>query len=92
MLFLDRAHLLGRYSGILLGAIGNDGNDGFCYLAFVIVDKETDENWMWFMSTLGDALYGEDNYDKIITFISDTLKGFVNAIAKVFPSPPHSEC
>ena len=42
---------------------------------------------LWFISTLGDALYGDNDYDKIITFISDRSKGLVNSIAKVFLPP-----
>ncbi|XP_039143981.1 uncharacterized protein LOC120281133 [Dioscorea cayenensis subsp. rotundata] len=92
MLFLDGTHLLGKYGGILLGATAKDGNEGLFHLAFVIVDNETDNNWTWFISTLGDAIYGQDDYHKIITFISDRSKGLVNAIAKVFPSAPHGYC
>ncbi|XP_039146849.1 uncharacterized protein LOC120284111 [Dioscorea cayenensis subsp. rotundata] len=89
LLFLDGIHFLGRYGGILLGTIGKDGNEGFFHLAFAIVDNETNENWTWFISTLGDALYGKKNYNKIITFISDKSKGLINAIVRVFPSSPH---
>ncbi|XP_039135771.1 uncharacterized protein LOC120273203 [Dioscorea cayenensis subsp. rotundata] len=92
MLFLDGTHLLGKYGGILLGATAKDGNEGFFHLAFAIVDNETDANWTWFISTLGDAIYGNDDYTNIITFISDQSKGLVNAIAKVFPSSPHAYC
>ncbi|XP_039145515.1 uncharacterized protein LOC120282728 [Dioscorea cayenensis subsp. rotundata] len=81
-----------KYGGILLGATAKDGNEGLFHLAFAIVDNETDDNWTWFISTLGDAIYGEDDYHKIITFISDRSKGLVNAIAKVFPSAPHGYC
>ena len=42
--------------------------------------------------TLDDALYGEEDYNKIITFISDRSKGLVNAVAKVFPSAPNTYC
>ncbi|XP_039145643.1 uncharacterized protein LOC120282874 [Dioscorea cayenensis subsp. rotundata] len=79
----------GKYGGILLGATAKDGNEGLFHLAFAIVDNETDDNLTWLISTLGDAIYGEDDYHKIITFISDRSKGLVNAIAKVFPSAPH---
>ncbi|XP_039130959.1 uncharacterized protein LOC120267387 [Dioscorea cayenensis subsp. rotundata] len=89
MLFLDGTHLLGKYGGILLGATAKDGNEGLFHLVFAIVDNETDDNWTWFISTLGDAIYSEDDYHKIITFISNRSKGLVNAIAKVFPSAPH---
>ncbi|XP_039118745.1 uncharacterized protein LOC120254772 [Dioscorea cayenensis subsp. rotundata] len=92
MLFLDGNHLLGKYGGILLGATAKDGNEGIFHLAFTIVDNETNDNWTWFISTLCDAIYGEDDYHKIITFISDRSKGLVNAIAKVFPSTSHGYC
>ncbi|XP_039140448.1 uncharacterized protein LOC120277657 [Dioscorea cayenensis subsp. rotundata] len=92
MLFLDGTHLLGKYGGILLGATAKDGNERFFHLAFAIVDNETDDNWTWFTSTLGDAIYGDDDYTNIIIFISDRSKGLVNAIAKVFPSSPHAYC
>ncbi|XP_039135516.1 uncharacterized protein LOC120272744 [Dioscorea cayenensis subsp. rotundata] len=92
MLFLDGTHLLGRYGGILLGATGKDGNEGFFQLAFAIVDNETDDNWTWFILKLGDALYGDDEYHDIITFISDRSKGLVNGVSKVFPSATHGYC
>ncbi|XP_039141172.1 uncharacterized protein LOC120278444 [Dioscorea cayenensis subsp. rotundata] len=90
--FLDGTHLLGKYGGILLGATSKDGNEGFFHLAFAIVDNETDDNWIWFTPTLGDVIYGDDNYTNIITFISNRSKGLVNAIAKVFPPAPHAYC
>ncbi|XP_039131806.1 uncharacterized protein LOC120268481 [Dioscorea cayenensis subsp. rotundata] len=92
LLFIDRTHLLAKYGGILLGATTKDSNDGLFHVAFAIVDNETDENWTWFLATLGEALYGEDTYDKIITFISNRSKGLVNAITQVFPSSPHGYC
>lgn len=45
-----------------------------------------DANWTWFPSTLSDALYGNDDYEKIITFMSNTSMGLVNTIVKVFSS------
>ena len=58
MLFLVGTHLLWRYGGISFGA--TNVNEGFFHLAFAIVENETFENWTWFTSTLGDAVYGED--------------------------------
>ncbi|XP_039118940.1 uncharacterized protein LOC120255115 [Dioscorea cayenensis subsp. rotundata] len=92
MLFLNGTHLLGRYSGILLGATSKDANEGLFHLPFAIMDNETDNNWTWFISTLGDALYGEADYGKIITLISDRSKGLMNAMARVFLSSPHVYC
>ncbi|XP_039123296.1 uncharacterized protein LOC120259902 [Dioscorea cayenensis subsp. rotundata] len=92
LLFIDGTHLLAKYGGILLGAMAKDGNDGLFHVAFAIVDNEIDENWTWFLATLGEALYGQDTYDKIITFISDRSKGLVNTVMRVFPSSPHGYC
>ncbi|XP_039140440.1 uncharacterized protein LOC120277649 [Dioscorea cayenensis subsp. rotundata] len=92
LLYLDGTHLLGKYGGTLLGATGKDGNDDFFHVAFEIVDNETDENWTWFLSKLGDTIYNDDEYVKLITFISDRSKGLINAVAKIFPSSPHAYC
>ena len=91
MLFLDRAQLL-RDGSILLGAIGNDGNKGLFYLVFAIINNKKDENQAQYILTLCNALYDEDDYDKIITFILGLFKGLVNAIVKVFPSSPYGNC
>ncbi|XP_039134333.1 uncharacterized protein LOC120271720 [Dioscorea cayenensis subsp. rotundata] len=82
LLYLDGTHLLGKYGGTLLGATGKDGNDGFFHVAFAIVDNETDVNWTWFLSKLGDTIYDDDEYVKLVTFISDRSKGLINAVAK----------
>lgn len=84
--------MLGKYGGTLLGAKGKDRNDKFFHVAFAIVDNETDTNRTWFQSKLRDALYGDDDYDKIITFVSNRSKGLLKVVTKVFPSSPHAYC
>ena len=84
MLLLDETYLMRRYGGILLCVARKDDNEGIFHLAFVIVDNETNENWMWFVSTLGDALYVDEDYEKITTFFSYQSKELVNVITKVF--------
>jgi len=81
LLFIDGTHLLAKYGRILLGATAKNGNDGLFHVAFAIVDNETDDNWTWFLATLGEALYGQDDYDKVITFISYRSKSLVNVVA-----------
>lgn len=80
LLFVDKTHLLGKYSGILLGAIGKVGNEGLFHVAFTIVNNKIDKNQTQFLATLGKGLYSQDDYDKIITFISDRSKVLVNTI------------
>ncbi|XP_039116630.1 uncharacterized protein LOC120252524 [Dioscorea cayenensis subsp. rotundata] len=91
-LFIDGTHLLGKYGGTLLGATSKDGNDGFLHVTFVIVDNKMDSNWTWVLLKLGDALNEDNDYMKIITFISDKSNGLISAIVKVFPSSPHAYC
>ncbi|XP_039135769.1 uncharacterized protein LOC120273201 [Dioscorea cayenensis subsp. rotundata] len=87
--FIDGTYLLAKYGRILLSATAKDGNKGLFHVAFTIVDNETDVNCTWFFAILGEALYSQDTYDEIITFISDRSKGLVNAVTRVFPSSPH---
>ncbi|XP_039146796.1 uncharacterized protein LOC120284037 [Dioscorea cayenensis subsp. rotundata] len=70
--------------------MGKDGNDGFFHVVFAIIDNETDANLMWFLSKLGDTIYDDDEYVKLITFIFDRSKGLINGVAKVFPSSLHA--
>ncbi|XP_039145549.1 uncharacterized protein LOC120282768 [Dioscorea cayenensis subsp. rotundata] len=64
LLYLDGTHLLGKYGGTLLGAMGKDGNDGFFHVAFAIVYNETDGNWTWFLSKLGDTIYDDAGHNR----------------------------
>ena len=41
---------------------------------------------------LRDTLYGDDDYEKIIIFVLDRSKGFVNAITNLFPSSSRGYC
>ncbi|XP_039135715.1 uncharacterized protein LOC120273136 [Dioscorea cayenensis subsp. rotundata] len=92
LLFVDETHLLGKYGGILLGEIDKDGNEGIFHVAFVVVDNEIDDNWAWFLANLGKVLYGEDDYEEVITFISDRSKGLIKVVMRVFTTSPHSYC
>ncbi|XP_039141986.1 uncharacterized protein LOC120279189 [Dioscorea cayenensis subsp. rotundata] len=74
LLFVDGTHLLGKYDGILLSATAKDGNEGIFHVAFTVVDNETDDNWTWFLATLREALYGEDDYDKVNDSLGKSLK------------------
>nr|CAD1841754.1 unnamed protein product [Ananas comosus var. bracteatus] len=49
---LDRTILKSKYLGALLFATGFDGDGALFPLAFGVVDEESDENWIWFLSEL----------------------------------------
>ncbi|KAL5568681.1 hypothetical protein UlMin_025256 [Ulmus minor] len=70
---LDGCHLKGPYGGILLAAIGLDGNLQFFPLAYAIVEVEGSDSWTWFIRLLVDAL-GRDLQEKPWCIISDRQK------------------
>lgn len=92
LLELDRTHLKGKYLGTLLCASAIDAEESLFPLAFAIVDAETDENWMWFLSELRKLLgVNTDNMPRL-TILSDRQKGIVEAVETHFPSSFHGFC
>ncbi|GMG99891.1 hypothetical protein Nepgr_001731 [Nepenthes gracilis] len=92
LLELDRAHLKGKYLGTLLCASAIDADDALFPLAVAIVDMESDENWMWFMSELRKLLgVNTDNMPRL-TILSERQRGVVEAVETHFPSASHGFC
>lgn len=92
LLELDRTHLKGKYLGTLLCASAVDAEEALFPLAFAIVDAETDENWMWFLSELRKLLgVNTDNMPRL-TILSERQKGIVEAVETHFPSSFHGFC
>ncbi|XP_077230119.1 uncharacterized protein LOC143863317 [Tasmannia lanceolata] len=52
IVLVDGTHLRGKYLGILLIAIGIDGNNGLYPLAFGVVETENEDSWQWFLILL----------------------------------------
>ena len=46
---LDGCHLKGRFSGQLLSATANDGNDNIFLVAMTMVKQENKDSWTWFL-------------------------------------------
>ncbi|KAF7817740.1 putative transcription factor WRKY family [Senna tora] len=89
---LDRAHLKGKYLGTLLCAAAVDADDALFPLAIAVVDVESDENWMWFMSEIRKLLgVNTDNMPRL-TILSERQKGVVEAVETHFPSAFHGFC
>lgn len=92
LLELDKAHLKGKYLGTLLCAAAVDADDALFPLAIAIVDMESDENWMWFMSELRKLLgVNTDNMPRL-TILSERHSGIVEAVETHFPSASHGFC
>ncbi|KAJ6799223.1 uncharacterized protein M6B38_333555 [Iris pallida] len=92
LLELDRAHLKGKYLGTLLCASAIDADDTLFPLAFAVVDSESDENWMWFLSELRKLLGMNTDKMPILTILSERQKGVVEAVETHFPSAYHAFC
>ncbi|KAE8702324.1 sterol 3-beta-glucosyltransferase UGT80A2-like isoform X1 [Hibiscus syriacus] len=81
LLELDKAELKGKYLGALLCAAAVDADDALFPLAIAIVDVESDENWMWFMSELRKLLgVNTENIPRL----SERQRGIVDALATWF--------
>lgn len=92
LLELDSAQLKGKYLGTLLCAAGVDADDALFPLGIAIVDTESDENWMWFMSELRKLLgINTDNMPRL-TILSERKRGVVEAVETHFPTACHGFC
>ncbi|KAL0288081.1 UNVERIFIED_CONTAM: hypothetical protein Scaly_2744600 [Sesamum calycinum] len=80
----DGCHLKGPFGGVLLAAIGLDGNNGLFPVAFAVVESECKESWTFFFENLS-MLVGGFSVDKPWTFMSDRQKGLVETINEVVP-------
>ncbi|KAI3410640.1 uncharacterized protein J3R85_018644 [Psidium guajava] len=52
----DGCHLSSGYKGILLAAVGLDGNNQMYPFAWAVVGQETYETWHWFISMMAEDL------------------------------------
>lgn len=52
VLGLDGTHLKSKYQSILLTATAVNANGSLFSLAFVVINAENDENWLWFLQHL----------------------------------------
>ncbi|XP_019184396.1 PREDICTED: uncharacterized protein LOC109179346 [Ipomoea nil] len=89
---VDGCHLKSKFGGILVTAVGIDGNDSIFPLAYALVEGETKESWSWFLKFLKRDLEitTEDQHE--LTFISDKQKGLLPAFEAVLPHASHRFC
>lgn len=92
LLELDRAHLKGKYLGAILCASAIDADDTLFPLAIAIVDTDSDENWMWFMSELRKLLGVNTENMPRLTVLSERQRGIVEAVETHFPNACHGFC
>lgn len=92
LLGLDRIALKSKYLGTLLLAAGYDGDGALYPLAFGVIDEETDDNWMWFLSELHSLLELNTENMPRLTILSDRQKGIVDGVEANFPTAFHGFC
>ncbi|KAK9274637.1 hypothetical protein L1049_021888 [Liquidambar formosana] len=87
---VDGCHLKGPSGMQLLAAVGWDGNDQMYPIAYAVVEAETKDAWIWFLTHLfGDI--GSPNHYKWC-FISDQQKGLLPTFKEVAPTVEHRFC
>ncbi|XP_020104675.1 uncharacterized protein LOC109721441 [Ananas comosus] len=90
---LGAMELKSKYLGTLLSITSFDADGGLFPVAFGIVDLETDESWLWFLSEFHNLLE-RSNETKIpkLTFLSSGEKGINEAVRRKFPTANHAIC
>ncbi|CAI0561050.1 unnamed protein product [Linum tenue] len=71
---LDGCFLKGEVQGMLLSAVGKDGNNHMFPIAWAVVESENKSSWIWFVSALQEQLGTLDG--KGFTIVSDQQKVF----------------
>ena len=87
MLFIDGTHLSGPYEGTMLAAVALDANNHIFDVAYAIVGGETNEDWLWFLTTLQECLGGMKP-----VVMSDRHNGLLAGVARVFGAENHTYC
>ncbi|GLT85469.1 hypothetical protein SLE2022_036590 [Rubroshorea leprosula] len=87
---VDGCFLKGICKGILLFAVGRDGNNQMYPIAWAVVESENNDSWQWFMEKLANDLELGDGHG--YTMISDRHPGIINAKAEVLPLIWHRYC
>ncbi|XP_057535394.1 uncharacterized protein LOC130813576 [Amaranthus tricolor] len=89
---VDGAHLKGQFPGILLTAVGKDGNNNIFPVAWAVVETENVETWTWFLNLLVEDLKSVSSSSSWVqagcedfTFMSDRQKGLIEALNTVIP-------
>ncbi|KAL3833413.1 hypothetical protein ACJIZ3_008149 [Penstemon smallii] len=87
---IDGTHLKTERGGVLLTAVGIDGNNNMFPIAYAMVLTEKRKTWDWFLGLLIDDLEIENSYS--YTIISDKQKGLIKAVEELLPHAEHRFC
>ncbi|XP_058102762.1 uncharacterized protein LOC131246543 isoform X1 [Magnolia sinica] len=86
LILLDGTSLREKWRGTLLAAVSVDGDDAIFPIAFAVVDFDSYDNWIWFLTELKSAV----STNRTITFVSDRRNGLEEAVPQVFEDSYHA--
>ncbi|CAN1729108.1 hypothetical protein LINPERHAP1_LOCUS503 [Linum perenne] len=86
----DGCFLKGELPGMLLSAIGKDGNNQIFPLAWAVTEGETTSSWKWFVELVVEQLRLDQGNGW--TVISDQQKGLIQALEQFLPNAEHRKC
>ncbi|XP_066347719.1 uncharacterized protein [Miscanthus floridulus] len=87
-LAVDSTFLTGRFRGQLCISCAVDGDNWMYLVAVGVIDSETNENWVWFMGRLKEAIGSPPG----LTFSTDCGQAEMNRVSEVFPEAEHRKC
>ncbi|XP_033148218.1 uncharacterized protein LOC103837053 [Brassica rapa] len=87
---LDGTFLKVATKGILLTAVGHDGNNQIFPFAWAVVQSENAVAWLWFIKRLKHDLSLGDGSTYVL--LSDSSKGLISAIKSELPNAEHRRC
>ncbi|XP_056846567.1 uncharacterized protein LOC108834338 [Raphanus sativus] len=87
---LDGTFLKTEVKGILLTAVGHDGNNQIFPFAWAVVQAESTDTWLWFIKRLKYDLSLGDGSNYVL--LSDSSKGLISAIQSELPNAEHRRC
>ena len=80
-LVVDSTFLNGKFKGQLCVACAVDGHNQMYPVTVGVIDLETNENWVWFMERLKEAIGTPVG----LTFSTDRGQAVMNGVSEVFP-------
>ncbi|CAA0829597.1 Unknown protein [Striga hermonthica] len=87
-LIIDSTALSGRWNGQLATTCSVDGHNWMYPVAYGFIDKETYDNWKWWIAQLHKAIGDVEP----LAICSDACKGLENAVKYVFHMAEQREC
>ncbi|KAK8613382.1 hypothetical protein V6N13_101144 [Hibiscus sabdariffa] len=90
VLSLDGCYLKWGFKGEILAAVGRDGNNQIFTMAWVVIEVENRETWVWFLKHILTNLEIGDG-DRF-TILSDMQKGLLEEIQMILPNFEHRFC